>query len=93
LDSQKALQKHKPDTHQFEECANAFDLLKVYGAGWLGEAGLAFGKNASFLAKGKIFEKIMNQEEGKELFGIDDLYAAYLLQKTANDKYNFGRAA
>lgn len=89
-DSQKALQKQKPNTHQFKEWANAFDLLKVYGAGWLGEAGLAFGKNAPFLPNGKVFEKIKDMSKG-ELFGIDDLYAAYLLRRIANEKYNFGR--
>src|SRR5262249_17281145 len=38
-DSRRALQKQNPEMHQFSEAANAFDLLKVYGAGWLGEAG------------------------------------------------------
>jgi hypothetical protein len=90
-DSQKALQSQNPGTHQFKNWANAFDLLKVYGAGWLGEAGLAFGTNAPFLPKGKIFEKIMAQKEADQAFGVDDLYAAYLLQKTANEKYKFGR--
>ncbi|EAW37526.1 AIPR family protein [Lyngbya sp. PCC 8106] len=90
-DSQKALQSQNPGTHQFKNWANAFDLLKVYGAGWLGEAGLAFGTNAPFLPKGKIFEKIMNQKESNQAFGVDDLYAAYLLQKTSNEKYKFGR--
>lgn len=90
-DSRKALQSQNPGKHQFKNWANAFDLLKVYGAGWLGEAGLAFGTNAPFLPKGKIFEKIMAQKEADKAFGVDDLYAAYLLQKTANEKYKFGR--
>lgn len=46
-DSRRTLQKQKPGIKQFKEAANAFDLLKVYGAGWLGEAGLAFGKKSS----------------------------------------------
>jgi hypothetical protein len=74
--------------------ANAFDLLKVYGAGWLGEAGTAFGKNPPFLPNGTIFKRIVNQEgiaEG-EPFGVDDLYASYLL-KSAADTFEFGRGA
>jgi hypothetical protein len=93
-DSRRALQKQKPDLHQFTKTANAFDLLKVYGAGWLGEAGVAFGKNPPFLPNGTIFKRIINEEgvvEG-EPFGVEDLYAAYLLQIAA-DKYEFGRSA
>ena len=80
-DSQRALQKQRPDLHHFKEMANAFDLLKVYGAGWLGEAGVAFGKNPPFLPNGTIFKRIVNEEgvvEG-EPFGVEDLYAAYLI--------------
>lgn len=93
-DSRRAFQKQHPDQRQFTEMANAFDLLKVYGAGWLGEAGLAFGKNPPFLPNGTIFKRIINQEgiaEGKP-FGVDDLYASYLL-KSAADTYEFGRGA
>jgi len=56
-DSQKALQKQNRTTHQFKESANAFDLFKVYGAGWFGEAGLAFGTNPPFLPNGSISAK------------------------------------
>jgi hypothetical protein len=91
-DSQKALQKQNRTSLQFTEWANTFDLIKVYGAGWLGEAGLAFGKNPPFLPNGTIFKKIMKKEEGIEPFGLDDLYAAYQFQK-ASDKYEFGRKA
>ncbi|WP_445307173.1 AIPR family protein [Microcoleus vaginatus] len=90
-DSRKAFQRQNPTNHQFKEWANAFDLFKVYGAGWLREAGLAFGKNPPFLPDGEIFEKIMHKEEGTMPFGVDDLYAAYLLQNTATKKYKFGR--
>jgi hypothetical protein len=93
-ESRRALQKQHPDLPEFKEMANAFDLLKVYGAGWLGEAGQAFGKNPPFLPNGAIFKRIINQEgvaEG-EPFGVDDLYASYLL-KSAADKYGFGRGA
>lgn len=91
-DSQKALQKQNPTSPQFIEWTNTFDLIKVYGAGWLGEAGLAFGKNPPFLPNGTIFKKIMKKEEGVEPFGLNDLYAAYQFQK-ASDKYEFGRKA
>lgn len=87
-DSQKAYQKQNPDSKQFSEYANAFDLLKVYGAAWLGEAGIAYGKNPPFAPGGNIFHKIVNQEN----FGLDDLYAAYLLHN-ATGKFKFGRGA
>jgi len=90
-DSKKALQKQKPNIEQLKEWANAFDLIKVYGAGWLGEAGLAFGTNSHFLPNGSIFKKIMDDEVRKKPFGINDFYAAYLLQKAANETYKFGR--
>lgn len=93
-DSRRALQKQRPSLHQFTKMTNAFDLLKVYGAGWLAEAGVAFGKNPPFLPNGSIFKRIVNEEgttEG-EPFGVEDLYAAYLLH-TATDTYHFGRGA
>lgn len=88
-DSQKALQNHVPQARVFHKSANAADLVKVYGAGWLGEAGLAFGKNPPFLPDGSVFKRIVN---GNEPFGAVDLFAAYLLQQGANT-YGFGRAA
>lgn len=87
-DAQKAFQKQNPSTKQFSECGNAFDLLKVYGAGWLGEAGIAYGKNPPFAPGGSLFHKIVNQDD----FGLDDLYAAYQLHK-AGARYKFGRSA
>jgi len=91
-DSQKALQAQKPGIPQFKEHANAFDLLKVYGSGWLGEAGAAFGRNAAFLPNGTVFRRIINNETTDEPFNIEDLYAAYLLERAA-DEYKFGRGA
>ncbi|MEM7578422.1 MAG: AIPR family protein [Cyanobacteria bacterium P01_A01_bin.80] len=89
-DSQKALQKQNNSKHYFEKWANAFALFKVYGAGWLREAGMAYGTNQPFLPNGSIFKKITNNQENGESFGIDDLYAAYRLQATANERYKFG---
>ncbi len=91
-DSQRAFQKQHPDTPQFKKYANAFDMLKVYGSGWLAEAGMAFSKNAPFLPNGNIFKRIVNNQDGDEPFGVDDLYAAYRLQEVA-DAYEFGRGA
>ena len=87
-DSQKAYQKQNPNTVQFAECINAFDLLKVYGAAWLGEAGVSYGKNPPFAPGGSLFHKIVKQED----FGLDDLYAAYQLYK-AGSRFKFGRGA
>ncbi|SEO22333.1 AIPR protein [Nitrosospira multiformis] len=92
-DSQKALQNTNPVTKQFTKHANAADLIKVYGAGWLGEAGVAFGKNPPFLPDGSVFKRIVNEAEtdGGQ-FGAVDLYAAYLLQE-ATAAMGFGRGA
>jgi len=87
-DSQKTLQKTNPSTKHFDDWANAFDLLKNYGAGWLNEPGYAFGKNPPFAPGGSIFKKIVEIEN----IGVKDLYACYLLQKLAQ-KIKFGRAA
>ena len=87
-DSQKAYQKQNPDSKQFSECTNAFDLLKIYGAAWLGEAGISFGKNPPFAPGGSLFHKIVNQQD----FGLDDLYAAFQLYK-AGQRFKFGRGA
>ena len=92
-DSQKALQNANPSTRQFTRHVNAADLIKVYGAGWLGDAGLAFGKNPPFLPGGSVFKRITAlPEDGQETFGIEDLYACYLLQEAA-DRLGFGRGA
>ena len=94
-DSRRALQKQQPAIKQFAEAAhaNAFDLLKVYGAGWFGEPGTAFGKNAPFLPNGSVFKRIMNGDtDDGERFGCEDLYAGFLLQKAANG-LGFGRGS
>ncbi len=89
-DAQKALQKRHPHGEQLKLHAKIFDLIKVFGAGWLGVPGKALGKNSPFLPTGEIFKKITNIH-----FSMADLYAAYLLQKTAEEKpYGpFGRRA
>jgi hypothetical protein len=92
-DSQRAFQNSNPSTRQFDQHVNAADLIKVFGAGWLGEAGTAFGKNPPFLPEGAIFKRIVaTPEDGQTGFGVQDLYSAYLLQEAA-DAYGFGRGA
>ena len=89
-DSQKRYQQNHPSSQQFSEFANAFDIIKVYSAGWLHEPGTAFGKNSPFIpGTGTIFKRITS---GEEPFGVDDLYAAYRLQKLS-DQFKFGRGA
>jgi len=91
-ESQSALQKQHPEMKQLLEHANAFDMIKVYGAGWLCEPGLAFGKNAPFLPPdGKVFTRLMDPQVTGG-FGAQDLYAAYRLEKIA-DRLSFGRGA
>ncbi len=55
-DSQRARQKQQPNIKQFTHSANAFDLLKVYGAGWFGEAGTAFGRNVGVYSQWNHFQ-------------------------------------
>ena len=88
-DSQRAYQHDHPTSRQFSQFANAFDLIKVYGAGWLREPGTAFGKNSPFLPGGSIFKRITAEDEP---FDVNDLYVAYRLQKLA-DQFKFGRGA
>jgi AIPR protein len=88
-EGRRAYQKQNPTAiPQYSESANAFDLLKVYAAGWLVEPGIAFGKNPPFAPGGSLFNKIVN-EPG---FGTDSLFAAYQLQRLAGG-YGFGRGA
>jgi len=68
--------------------ANAFDLLKIYGASWLYEPGLAYGKNPPFAPGGSIFKKIIESDH----FGVNELYASYLLLKLTKE-LSFGRGA
>ena len=88
-DARKAYQKSHPTTRQFSEYANAFDLLKVYAAGWLREPGTANGSRSTFNPGGRTFNRITS---GDELLGVDDIYAAYKLQNMAN-QFKFGRRA
>lgn len=87
-DSQRAYQKTHPTSRQFSEYGNAFDLIKVYGAGWLHEPGRAFGRSGPFLPGGSVFRHLTEIEP----INVNDLYAAYRLQKLS-EQFKFGRGA
>ena len=88
-EARRAYQKQHPLAQpRYEDAAYAFDLLKAYAAGWLCEPGIAFAKNPPFAPGGTLFKKITNEPT----FSVEDLYAAFLMQKLANE-YNFGRGA
>lgn len=88
-EARRAFQRQQPLAQpHYEEAAYAFDLLKAYAAGWLGEPGVAYAKNPPFAPGGSLFNRITSDSS----FGIDALYAAYLMQKLANE-YSFGRGA
>ena len=88
-DARKAWQKQNPlKLPHYEASVYAFDLLKVYVAGWLAEPGAALGSNSPFAPGGSWFKKINELPE----FGVEALYAAYLLQQLA-DGYKFGRTS
>jgi AIPR protein len=88
-EARRAYQKQHPLAEpRYEEAAFAFDLLKAYAAGWLVEPGIAYAKNPPFAPGGTFFNKIINDPS----FGVDALYAAFLMQKLAGE-YGFGRGA
>lgn len=86
-DSQRMLQRHSLSAPQFVEHVNAFDMLKIYGAAWMAEPGIAFGKNPPFAPGGAIFKRIIDSQS----FGIEEIFACYLLQRIAN-QIKFGRS-
>lgn len=92
IESRKAWEKQHPEANRFDAYVNAFDLIKVYGAGWLSVPGIAFGKNAPFLPKGSVYEQMVDRPDSEPAFGARDLYAAYKI-KCAADSIGFGRQA
>ena len=91
-ESHNTWQQQHPEQPQLKIKANAFELIKVFGAGWLSEPGTAFGKNQPFLPlpPGPIYTRMISRERGEEPFGIRDLNAAYRIQQVANG-FKFGR--
>ena len=88
-ESQKAIQKANPTTQQFDSShfANAFDLLKVYGAGWLRQPGNAWSKNKAFAPNGEYYNQLVDGS-----FDTHDLVECFYLQQAADD-YQFGKKA
>lgn len=82
-DAQKTRQKNKAKS-EFDFFVNAFDLFKVYGAGWLGEPGQAWSNNSAFSPKGQFFNDIINGP-----FGAEDLVECFHLQNAALER-SFG---
>ncbi len=85
-DSRKAFEKQHPDCiPRFTSVPGAIpivanDMLKVFGAGWLGYAGSASRRSEDFLPgtdpngkQGRVFDQIVNSPS----FGGDDLVAAH----------------
>ncbi len=86
---QKARQSKRgyQGTH-YEQIAKAFELLKVYGAGWMLEPGAAWNKNAAFVPpRGAIFRATVRDDNA---FSGDDFMAALHLQNAAAEQL-FGK--
>ena len=92
IEARKAWEKQHPEAQTYGDYVNAFDLIKVYGAGWMGRPGLAFGKNPPFLPGGSVYGSIISRQAGEPAFGTRDLYAAYKV-KGAADQIGFGRTS
>lgn len=92
IESRKSWEKQHPETQTYADYVNAFDLIKVYGAGWMARPGVAFGKNAPFLPGGSVYDRIISRQDGESVFGVRDLYAAYKI-KGAADQIGFGRSS
>lgn len=90
--SRKAWEKQHPEEGSFDDYVNAFDLVKVFGAGWLSVPGVAFSKNPPFLPNGYVYNRMVSRQNGQPAFGARDLFAAYKVKCLA-DKIGFGRNA
>ncbi|MDQ2717737.1 MAG: AIPR family protein [Chloroflexota bacterium] len=63
-ESQQAFQQQNPQARRFKDHANAFDLIKVYGAGWIGLPGVAFSDNAPFIPPvGSVYRQIIDENQ------------------------------
>jgi AIPR protein len=74
-EARRAYQRQHPlAIPQYGEAANAFELLKAYAAGWLGEPGIASGKNPPFAPGGSDqHAPAENVKVRLELSGLVDL--------------------
>jgi len=85
-DVYKSLHKKNPKKYPLKKCANLYELMKIYGAGWWGLPGLALSTNQPFVPGGQKFAEIMKEESN---FGAEDILATYHL-KLASEKLKFG---
>ncbi len=92
ITARKAWEKSHPGQSSYADYVNAFDLIKVYGAGWMSEPGSAFNKNAPFLPNGSVYDRILSRPDEEPPFGARDLYAGYKIKLLA-DSIGFGRNA
>lgn len=83
--TQMSLQPNRPDL-KFDDYITAIDALKVYAAGWLQMPGTSFATTPPFAPGGSIFKSVIEDES----FGVEELYAAYLLRKVTTKNY-FGK--
>lgn len=84
-DCQKIKMRQNPN-NTCCEYINAIEALKIYGAGWKKVPGISFGKTPPFAPGGTLFNEITKRED----FGVDDIYAAFLLKKLTDEK-KFGK--
>ena len=91
-DAQKARQKERRSPKNYSEAANAFELIKIIGAGWYDMPGAAFRSNTQFLSNGPAFARVTEKGNPSKEFDHHNLHAAYLLKKQA-DRLGFGRGA
>ena len=89
-DSRKAYEKQHPEESRYEDYVSAFDLIKVYGAGWLATPGMAFRANSPFVPGGSIYKCMTSRPDTDPSFGALDLFAAYKVKCVA-DGIGFGR--
>lgn len=84
-DCQKIKMRQNPN-NTCAEYINAIEALKIYGAGWKKVPGISFGKTPPFAPGGTLFNEITKRED----FGVNDIYAAFLLKKLTDER-KFGK--
>ena len=89
-DAYKAQAKGRSD--RFVEHANAFELIKVLGAGFHEMPGAAFRTNKPFLPGAEKFGTITEKDNFHRSFDHRNLYTAHLIKKQA-ERLGFGRGA
>lgn len=81
--------QQKGKENRIKKHVKAFDLLKIYGSGWLGLPGSSWAHNNLFEPPdGELYTEIVASDQ----FDHSDLYAAFVLKQEA-DSENFGQRA